>query len=74
MYHITAPNFVHEGGEVTGVVRVLLTSVNLRQFRTQSLITGMDRRITSLVGLFAVFSLGLLHVMAKEQSLESTGM
>lgn len=40
MYHIIAPNFVHEGSscELTHVVRVLLMSVNLRQFRTHSLI------------------------------------
>lgn len=67
MYHIIAPNFVHEGCKLAHVARVLLMSVNLRQFGTQSLIMGMGRRITSLVECFAVFSLGLLHILTTKE-------
>lgn len=73
MYHINALNFIHEGFELTHVVRVLFMSVNLRQSRRHTN-NGNGGIIIFLVGHFAVPSLVLLPVLiAKECSWESTG-
>lgn len=63
MYHINALNFIHEGFELTHVVRVLYMSVNLRQSRRHSFNNGNGGIIIFLVGRFAVPSLVLLPVL-----------